>query len=219
MPFIVNCLILVDKQYFLCHTKIVNSQKGNVLIIIPSLIAVIAILFAGYFFLQNQQLLKPKTEIVAEDETSNWKVFQDLNNKFSFKYPNNLDYLKLEKTVGFFKQRQDLENCEKSRSIQDNFCARSKFNFIGLNRYSQTEYNKYVAEKGNAINRKTYLDSQGRLWLVDVALGQTYLFSAIYNAGNVFYKVEFQAGFTITSEEEVRALFEQILGTFRFLDK
>lgn len=197
----------------------VKSQKGNVLIIIPSIIAIAALALTGYFFYQDQQLQKPKTEIMAEDETSNWKAYQDLNNKFSFKYPNNLDYLRLEKTVGFFEQRQDLENCEKPHSIQDNFCARSKFNFIGFNRYSQSEYNKYVQEKGKVINRKTYLDSQGRSWSVDVILGQTYLFSAAHRASDVYYVVEFQAGFTITSVEEVGALFDKILGTFRFLDK
>ncbi|MEK7127248.1 MAG: hypothetical protein AAB838_00795 [Patescibacteria group bacterium] len=63
-----------------------RSKSGNVLIIIPSLIAVITLAIAGYFFFQNQQLQKVKIENVVstptptpapivKGETKNWKTY------------------------------------------------------------------------------------------------------------------------------------------------
>ncbi|MEK7127860.1 MAG: hypothetical protein AAB838_04020 [Patescibacteria group bacterium] len=66
-----------------------NSQKGNILIIIPSIIAIAALVMAGYFFFQNQQLQKPKVEIpVVNNEVVDWKTYNGKG--FEFKYP---DYL------------------------------------------------------------------------------------------------------------------------------
>ncbi|MDO8515089.1 MAG: PsbP-related protein, partial [bacterium] len=65
-----------------------SSQKGNILIIIPSLIAIIALVTAGYFFFQTQQLQKPKTETFIKDETANWKTYKNSRFVISFDYPN-----------------------------------------------------------------------------------------------------------------------------------
>lgn len=69
-------------------------KQGNILIIIPTIIAFIALLVAGYFYLQNQKILDEKTEIISATPTMteqrvNWKVYTNSVYDFSFKYPSN----------------------------------------------------------------------------------------------------------------------------------
>ncbi|MEK7127810.1 MAG: hypothetical protein AAB838_03765 [Patescibacteria group bacterium] len=68
-----------------------NFKRGNVLIIIPSIIAVVALIAAGYFFYQNQQLQKPVPvqNSVIEDEMGSGKTYKSKDGLYQISYPEN----------------------------------------------------------------------------------------------------------------------------------
>jgi hypothetical protein len=68
------------------------NQNGIAKILIIGVITTIAITIGGYFI--SRKINQPQKNInqtnkenVAADETASWKIYQNSNNEFSFKYP------------------------------------------------------------------------------------------------------------------------------------
>lgn len=95
-----------------------RSKKGGVLIIIPIVITFVALLTAGYFYLQSQKLSQPVIAPViptpapiATDETAGWKEFTDEH--LSFKYPQDWTVEKMQ----VFGSRSEVEFKYKNTTV------------------------------------------------------------------------------------------------------
>lgn len=69
-----------------------QREKGNGLLLAVICVAILALVTAGYFFYQNQQLQKlgaasPKEEVAKTVEAKNWKTYTNTKNNFSIDYP------------------------------------------------------------------------------------------------------------------------------------
>ena len=69
------------------------NKKGNILIVILSILALVGFATAGYFYWQNQNpksqtpTVNPTKPTPVTDETANWKTFSSNKYQFSLQYP------------------------------------------------------------------------------------------------------------------------------------
>lgn len=82
-----------------------KPKKSSGLALILSFTTIIATLIAGFFYFQNMQLRSElqknlpsstPTPIATPDETADWKTYTEVNYKFSFRYPKDIELNKNE---------------------------------------------------------------------------------------------------------------------------
>jgi hypothetical protein len=209
-----------------------NSQKGNVLVIIPSLIVVIALASASYFFLQNQKLQKssdfaqdtsPPPTPITRDETENWKTYT--GRYFSFEYPleailneQGSEMQSQEVSVTYIKSGANKPNTD----LSDGYIFSVTYgSFIGTGPIEET-INKFRSQIKEACsnpiistNRSVIVGNIPALSYDVTNCMSGYTQTVVVNNSRAFLIYQTQPNDNL--QHDYRQITNQILGTFRFL--
>ncbi len=78
------CHSRLDPESIFCDTENMN-KRGNALIIILAILAMVGLTLTGYFLWSNKQTPNKPVQTASPDSTANWKTYK--GNSFSIKYP------------------------------------------------------------------------------------------------------------------------------------
>lgn len=206
--------------------KIMPAQKGNILLPLISAFAIVAIVAAGYFYLQSQQNKQPVSTNglsstptpIRQDETTSWETYA--TSKYTIKYPSDWKiYL------------TPLER-EESFTIKNNYPQDHYPTFyIEFNSLSNTSL--YVQEQGYirqglekdevkiaGLNAIRYMGTSNKKATIEggeISANIQEKHLLLEHDGNLYmFGYAYESKFIDAAKEEV---FSQILSTFKFTEK
>jgi len=195
-----------------------NNSKGFTQIIIPIMLAVIAIVGIGYWAYKNGQIRSipsfsptptpnstanqtPNGDLASRSpngDLANWKDYINTKYYYSVKYPENWIYKELSKDYVYFNP-QDVSDNDQSISIKVTN-SKSVINPV----IAEFETVRDITLNGQKIEIKKYKSG-----------------SSVYRYVATFKNQDdnFTFGFSRYTDNKYEPYFDQILSTFKFLEK
>ena len=208
------CHSRLDPESIFCDTENMN-KRGNALIIILAILAMVGLTSTGYFlWLNKQPASKPtqnpapqKTDLpTTPDPTANWKTYTNQKYNFSFKYPSSWTISSQGKNdtynllLGF--SGPDIKNYEViSFAVKENLNTQDEIK--SLNQLSDTFGSKVLKTENLSVG-----NNKGIVITYSTAEGNTPEEAVIEHKGNIYLFIH-----------SPNINLDQILSTFKFLDQ
>lgn len=195
------------------------TKRGNILLPLISAVVLVALLAAGYLFWQNQQLqttnsLAPTpTETPIQDETANWKTYENKEYGYSFRYPNNwkIEDLSPNGKLQSVLVRGFLEKTQNNTSVMVRVENKNTTCFpTDIKCYSQNELETYESGGNNGLLVDSFLPAPGGQ---DTSQKLRVVF---FENNNLLYSLSQQRA--AKDEGILLKQFDQILSTFKFFE-
>jgi len=205
-----------------------STHKGNILLPLISAVAVLALLAAGYFFYQNQQLKQgssnntpsPSPAPTTQDETANWKIYSNPELRFSIEYPPTM---KISQEPKPFKDGK--QNTHWSLSLDDRGENDQSGTSIKTSVTVQFSQNPISGESNLPITRiqDTFLANDNTEFF-DIQGNDAVKLKSVYSSNQTSITIHILKdrslwsidGSTTSTNKESVKLIDQILSTFKF---